>query len=133
MSRSYACNQFERNYSAVRLCNWEVPANRAKPLRPTSAMPPGKTEFIVSDNGHLIGRKVAQHGQRAPLAGPQLGPCASSGRAWHLWAAWGRAGPPGAQPLPYVLQPAASKAAHSPAFDHLGGGLLRHGLRCHAD
>ena len=31
---------------------------------------------------------VAQHGQGAPLAVPQLGSCASSGRAWQLWLAW---------------------------------------------
>ena len=30
---------------------------------------------------------VGQHGQSAPLAGPQLGFCASSGGAWWLWAA----------------------------------------------
>eukprot|EP00964_Phaeocystis_antarctica_P048841 scaffold28287_cov24-Phaeocystis_antarctica.AAC.1 len=42
------------------------------------------------------------------------------------------AGPLGAQPLPRVLEPAASKAAHFPAFDHLTltltltpGGVLR--------
>ena len=28
-----------------------------------------------------------QHGQSASLAVPQLGSCASSGRAWRLWAA----------------------------------------------
>ena len=56
MSRSYACGQFERNYKAVRLCNWEVPADRARPLKPTSSKPPAKTEFIASDNGHLLGR-----------------------------------------------------------------------------
>ena len=54
---------------------------------------------------------------------PQLGFCASSGRAWWLWAAWysqGEAGPLGAQPLPRVLEPAASKAADFTAFDHVG-------------
>ena len=37
-----------------------------------------------------LGRRiqVAQHGHSAPpLAAPQLGSCASSGRAWRLWAA----------------------------------------------
>ena len=29
---------------------------------------------------------VPQHGQSAPLAGPQLASCASSGCAWRLWA-----------------------------------------------
>ena len=31
--------------------------------------------------------KAAQHGQRAVRAVPPLGSCASSGRAWWLWAA----------------------------------------------
>ena len=64
-----------------------------------------------------------QHGQSAPLAGPQLGSCASAGRAWRLWAArysQEEVGPLGAQPLPRVLELAASKAADSTAFDHLG-------------
>ena len=30
---------------------------------------------------------VVQHGQSAPLAVPGLGSCASSARAWRLWAA----------------------------------------------
>ena len=65
MSRSYACNQFERNYKPVALCNWEVPADRVFTVKPTSTTPPKKTEFIVSDNGHLIGR--GQHAQNAPI------------------------------------------------------------------
>ena len=32
-------------------------------------------------------RTAPQHGQTAPLAVPQLGFCASSGRAWQLWLA----------------------------------------------
>ena len=31
--------------------------------------------------------QVEQHGQSGPLAVPALGCCASSGRAWRLWAA----------------------------------------------
>ena len=45
---------------------------------------------------------------------PQHGSCASSGHAWRLWAArksQEEAGPLGAQPLPQVLERAASKAA----------------------
>ena len=45
---------------------------------------------------------------------PQLGPCASSGRAWRLWAAGhfqGEASSLGAQPLPRVLELAASAAS----------------------
>ena len=44
-----------------------------------------------------------QHGQSAPWTVPQLGSCASSGRAWRLWAARH------SQPLPRVLEPAASR------------------------
>eukprot|EP00964_Phaeocystis_antarctica_P027959 scaffold15763_cov50-Phaeocystis_antarctica.AAC.1 len=50
-------------------------------------------------------------------------PCASSGRAWQLWAAQHsqeEAGPLGAQPLSGVLELAASKAADFTAFDHAG-------------
>ena len=66
---------------------------------------------------------VLQHGQSAVLAVPQLGSCASSGRAWRLWAArhsQEEAGPLGARPLPSVLEPAASEAAQLTAFDHVG-------------
>ena len=56
-----------------------------------------------------------QHGQSAPSAAHQLGPCASSGRAWRLWLAGRSEGweprTLGAQPLPRVLELAASKAA----------------------
>ena len=38
---------------------------------------------------------VLQHGQSAPLAGPQRGSCASSGRAWGLWVASNRSKPTG--------------------------------------
>ena len=54
---------------------------------------------------------------------PQLGSCASSGRAWRLRAArysQEEAGPLGAQPLPRVLERSASKAAHLTAFEHPG-------------
>ena len=66
---------------------------------------------------------VDQRGQSAPWAAPQLGSCASSGRAWRLWA--GRlsqeeAGPLGAQPLPRMLERAASIAADFTAFGHSG-------------
>ena len=67
--------------------------------------------------------EARQHGQSAVLAVPQLGSCASSGRAWRLWAArhaQEEAGPLGARPLPSVLEPAASEAAHFTAFDHVG-------------
>ena len=39
------------------------------------------------DGEDVLLRNVSQHGQSAPLAGPQLAPCASSGSARWLWAA----------------------------------------------
>ena len=66
---------------------------------------------------------AAPHGQSPHLAVPQLGSCASSGRAWRLRAARHsqeeagplRTGRP--QSLPRVLELAASKAANFTAFD----------------
>ena len=69
---------------------------------------------------------VAQRAQSDPLAVHQLGSRASSGqlsrllcllrallaRLWVAWHSQGEAGPLGAQPLPRVLERAASKAAH---------------------
>ena len=60
---------------------------------------------------------------KASLAVTKLGSCASSERAWRLWAArhfQEEAGPLDAQPLPRVLEPAASTAADFTAFDHVG-------------
>ena len=104
MSRSYACNQFERNYKPVRLCNWEVPADRVCTVKPTSTTPPKKTEFIVSDNGHLIGR--GQHAQNAPIGSAParlLQPLGS----WPLGKPRGRGRPTGysSQPPPKPLIP----------------------------
>jgi hypothetical protein len=61
--------------------------------------------------------------KKCPLAVPQLGSCASSGRAWRLWAARHsrcEADPLRAQPLPRLLERAASKAADCTAFGHSG-------------
>ena len=58
-----------------------------------------------------------------PLAVPQLGSCASSRRALRLQAArhsQEEASPLWAQPMPRVLELAASKAADSTAFEHPG-------------
>ena len=55
-----------------------------------------------------------------PLAAPQLAPCASSGRAWRLWAARHSrcdAQPLGAPPPPRGAKRAASKVADFTAFD----------------
>ena len=69
---------------------------------------------------------VVQLGQSTPWAVPQLGSC--SGRAWQLWAARHSqedAGPLSVQPLPRVLEPAASKDANFTAFDYPGGARGR--------
>ena len=66
------------------------------------------------------------------LAVPQLGSCASSGRAWRLWAArhsQEEAGPLGTQPLPRVLELAASKAADFTAFDPSGDNTTEYQRR----
>ena len=67
---------------------------------------------------------VSQHGHSlTPLAGPQLGSCAFSGRTWWLSAARHsqvEVRPPGAQSLPRVIELAASEVADSWAFDHSG-------------
>ena len=65
-----------------------------------------------------------RHGQSAPLGSmvPQLGSCASSGRACRLRAARHSQGGPrslGSQPRPQLLELATSKAAHFTAFDRL--------------
>ena len=62
-----------------------------------------------------------------PLSAPQLGACASSGRAWRRWAArhsQEETGPLSAQPLPRVLELTASKAADVTTFDHAGSVLI---------
>ena len=74
----------------------------------------------ASEAGELLER---QRGPKwlviTPLAVPQLGSCASPGRAWWLWAAR----PLGAQPPPQELERAASKFADSTACDLLGATL----------
>ena len=58
-----------------------------------------------------------------PLAGPQLAPCASSGRAWWLWAArysLSETQPLGAQPPPRGLKRTAAKVTDFTAFDYVG-------------
>ena len=74
-----------------------------------------------------MGAAAPQHAPSASLAGPQLGSCASSGRTWRLWAArhsQEEAGPLGAQPpASWLLEPAASQAAHVTAFDPAGTEL----------
>ena len=80
----------------------------------------------------IKGARACQHGQSAVWAVPQLGSCSSSGHSWRLWAArysQEEVGPLGAQPLPRVLELAASQAAYFTAyftaFDHSGVLRLR--------
>ena len=54
MSSLAHAGQYNHTFSAKRLCNWEVPAQREKAI-PSKV--PMTTHFIASDNGHLIGRK----------------------------------------------------------------------------
>ena len=66
---------------------------------------------------------VQQQGQSVSLAVPQLGPYASAGRAWRLRAArhsQGEASSLAVQPLPRVLEQAASEATDFAASDHSG-------------
>jgi len=68
----------------------------------------------------LRGLGVQLNTLKVPLL---LAPCASSGRAWRLWAArhsQGEAQPLGAQPPPRGLKRAASKVADFAALDHPG-------------
>ena len=77
-----------------------------KPSQPGRAQPP--TSMLRLAPWHAV---------------PQLGSCASAGHAWRLWAArhaQEEVGSLGAQPLPRVLEPAASKAADFTASDHPG-------------
>ena len=74
---------------------------------------------------------ASQHGRSAVWAVPPLlGSCASSGRAWRLWAArcsQGKAGPLGAQPVPRLLELVAFKVADSTAFDRPGAPAVAKG------
>ena len=76
---------------------------------------------------YAAGDLVAQqHGQSGPLAAPQLGSCASSGRAWQPWLAQrskGRGRLLGAQPPPRVLELAAFSAADFTVLDLSGKGI----------
>ena len=66
---------------------------------------------------------LAPHGyHRRAVSARQLAPCASSGRAWRLRAAWysQSEAPPLALPPPRGLKRAASKVAHFTAFDPPG-------------
>ena len=73
----------------------------------------GKSAQGVADRGRAAW-------SNALLGSARVGACASSGRAWHLWAARHsqevKAGPLGAQLLPRLLEPAASNIVDSTAF-----------------
>ena len=112
-----------REFSQQELCNtaWAYAAAghaspalfaaiaKTAPARLPGCTPQGLSQLVWA---HARMLKVA------PLAVPQLGSCASSGRAWWLRAArhsQEEASPLSAQPLPRVLELAASKAAGSTA------------------
>eukprot|EP00964_Phaeocystis_antarctica_P061246 scaffold36583_cov63-Phaeocystis_antarctica.AAC.2 len=108
-----------------------MPPGQTAGWRPCShEVAPGSTIATALDRYYFCGRTGTVEHQPASmlrleyvLAVAQLSSCASSGRAWRPWAAWhsqDEAWPLGSQPLPRVLKPAASKAAHFTAFDHLG-------------
>ena len=68
-----------------------------------------------------LSAQAKRHGQSVTLAAPRLGSCASSGRAWRLWAARHsdeEADPLGARPRPRVLERAACNVADSTACGH---------------
>ena len=63
----------------------------------------GMKQFYINEQR----RQEMEHGQSAPLAGPQPGSCAYSGCTFELWVARhskGEAQPLKAQPLPLVLE-----------------------------
>ena len=71
-------------------------------------------ELIRLADNQLTAR---QHGQSGPLAGPQLGSCASSGHAWRHWAprhSQEQAGPLGAQPCLGCSSEPPRKSLNSP-------------------
>ena len=91
------------------LCLTESEWSKAPPPAPPHASDCVlKPEYTIRNSWD-----AGQHGQSAaPLAGPQLGSCASSGRACGALAgsthSQGEAGPMGAQPPPRVLELVAS-------------------------
>ena len=109
-----------------------LPALHPPSLHLPSPFPTGARGGRAAHDALRLGRlqdrfdRIGAHRStvKVPLfAVPQLGSCASSGHAWRLRAArhsQEEAGPLGAQPLPLLLERAASKAAHFPAFDHAG-------------
>ena len=75
--------------------------------------------YVVPQERFNLTTGTLQHARSAPLAAPQLGSCASSGRAWRLWAArhsQGEAQSLEAQPLPRELERAAFKVADFTVF-----------------
>ena len=95
----------------------------------TTPRPPARSQVVSprvlgEAQGVLASMKALHHGQSASLVPPELGSCASSARVWRLWEArhsQSRGQATGSQPLPQVLELAASKVADSTAFDHVGG------------
>ena len=109
---------------------WEVQTRRVraggKPCGPPALLP-----ILYAVSSALIGTQsvvqAKQHGQSAPLGSARGRPprlLRARLAALNDSALRGESGPLGAQPLPRVLERAASEAAHFPAFDHVGQGLL---------
>ena len=65
---------------------WSSPSSTALPERSASTpKPAGIPKAALRRRGPDA--QAPQHGQRAAVSAPQLSSCASSGRAWWLWAA----------------------------------------------
>ena len=60
---------------------WSYPGRRPRGTKSNATVwRGGESEFLQQ----LLGPHAYQHGQSVPLAVPQLGSCASSGRTWRL-------------------------------------------------
>ena len=111
-------NQVLSNPLTMPLAPRHPPPAPQPPPRSTAAPAAHKLERPMYDrqvcNNKDFTPEVQQHGQSAPLAAPQLAPCASSGRAWWLWAA-------------------CTPAACTPAGRSLATGAPRHCLGFSSD
>ena len=84
-----------------------------------------KRAVRINNEKYFRCHPVRPRGQkRPPLAPPERGSCASSGRAWQAWDLRGGAWPLAAQPPPRVLGLATSRAADPAAFEREGAGSM---------
>ena len=108
-----------------------APKSKAVPARPgprpgSWAVAAGELAWAKIKGYPWWPARVKQHGQSARL-GSVPARLLCHRRAWRLWAArhsQEEAGPLSAQPLPRVLELAASKVADVTAFDHAGTGAI---------